>query len=160
VLKEVTMNEARGGRDRLRPEQTGATNRRSLLTLVIVGIGALLPQRARAHQGDPASDAEPAATLPRYNDIAGAASLADLKKVGAECQVRAIRHMRSSYWVVTADGNDFDFPESDLRFKVDSSAMGPFRGSPVIMPAGQVGDRVWVFFAAPDEISTFIKHQS
>ena len=154
------MNTTRGGRDGLRREQAGATNRRSLLTLVIVGIGALLPQRARAHQSVPTSDAEPAATVPRYSDIAGAASLADLKKVGAERQVRAIRHMRSSYRVVTADGKGFDFPESDLRLKVDSSAMGPFRGRPVMMPAGQVGDRVWVFFAAPDEISAFIKHQS
>jgi hypothetical protein len=154
------MNASRGGRYGLRREQTGATNRRSLLTLVIVGIGALLPQRARAHQSVPTSDAEPAATVPRYSDIAGAASLADLKKVGAERQVRAIRHMRSSYRVVTADGNDFDFPESDLRFKVDSTAMRPFRGRPVMMPAGQVGDRAWVFFAAPEEISAFIKHQS
>ena len=68
--------------------------------------------------------------------------------------------MGSFYRVVTADGNDCDFPESDLRFKVDSSAVGPFRGRPVMMPAGQVGDRAWVFFAAPGEISAFIKHQS
>jgi hypothetical protein len=160
VLKEVTMDATRGDRDGLRREQTGATNRRSLLTLVIVGIGALLPQRGRAHQGDPTSDAEPAATLPRYSDIAGAASFTDLKKVGAERQVRAIRHMGSFYRVMTADGKGFDYPESDLRFKVDSSAMGPFRGRPVMMPAGQVGDRAWVFFAAPGEISAFIKRQS
>jgi hypothetical protein len=64
-------------------------------------------------------------------------------------------HRRSLLTLVTVD-----FLESDLRFKVDSSAMGPFRGRPVIIPAGQIGDRAWVFFASPDEISAVIKHQS
>jgi cytochrome c len=73
--------------------------------------------------------------------------------------VRAILHMRGSYRVMTADGKSVNFPESDLRLKVDSSALGPLFDKPVLMPAGMQGDRASVFFASPEEISTFIKHQ-
>jgi hypothetical protein len=154
------MSTTRAGRERMRGEWGGATHRRSLLTLVTFGIGALFSRSARADHGDPLADAGPVSTAPRFGDIAEGSSLADLKKVGAEHEVRAIRHLRRRYRVVTADGPAVDFLESDLRFKVDSSAMGPFRGRQVIIPAGQVGDRAWVFFASPDEISAFIKHQS
>lgn len=58
---------------------------------------------------------------------------------------------------MTADGQSAEFTEADLQFKVDSSPLGPRRGNPVILPAGHLGDRSWVFFAAPDEIGAFIK---
>jgi hypothetical protein len=61
---------------------------------------------------------------------------------------------------VTADGEAFYFPESDLRFKVDSSDAEPARGSPVITVAGPVGDRAWVFFSAPEEIGAFIVREA
>ncbi|HVB16784.1 MAG TPA: c-type cytochrome [Stellaceae bacterium] len=83
----------------------------------------------------------------------------DLKKLGPEHQVEAIRYCRDTYHVITADGRTADFWEANLRFKTDSSDTGPLPGKPVIMPAGMMGDRASVFFAAPDEFSTFVKDQ-
>ncbi|MDE2167752.1 MAG: c-type cytochrome [Alphaproteobacteria bacterium] len=83
----------------------------------------------------------------------------DLKKVGANQQVRAIRICRDSYFVTTADGKTTAFWEPNLRFKTDSSAVGPRPGAPVLLGAGMIGDRAFVVFAAPDEISGFIKHR-
>jgi cytochrome c len=160
MLKEITMNTTQARRDRIRREQRGVTNRRSLLALVAVGLGALASRPAESHHAVAPSDALPASTSTRAINIAERNAFPELKKVGAERQVRTIQHRGGSYRVVTADGNDFDFSESDLRFKVDSSALGPAAGRPVIMSAGEVGDRASVFFAAPDEISAFIKHQS
>jgi cytochrome c len=83
----------------------------------------------------------------------------DLKKLGAEHQVQAIRYCHDTYRVTTADGKTADFWEANLRFKTDSSDTGPLAGKPVIMPAGMQGDRASLFFAAPDEIGTFLKQQ-
>lgn len=83
----------------------------------------------------------------------------DLKKLGADHQVEAIRYCRDTYHVTTADGRSIDFWEANLRFKTDSSDTGPPPEKPVIMPAGMMGDRASVFFASPNEISGFIKHQ-
>lgn len=83
----------------------------------------------------------------------------DLKKAGPDHQVRSIRICRDSYFVTTADGKTADFWEPNLRFETDSSDLGPPKGVPAIMPAGMMGDRAAVIFAAPDEISSFIKRQ-
>lgn len=83
----------------------------------------------------------------------------DLKKAAPNRQVRAIRICRDSYFVTTVDGKTAAFWEPNLRFKTDSSALGPPKDMPVIMPAGMMGDRASVIFAAPDAISGFIKHQ-
>ena len=83
----------------------------------------------------------------------------DLKKLGPDSQVQAIRYCRDSYHVTTTDGLTSDFWEVNLRFKTDSSESGPLAGKPVILGAGMGGDRASVFFAAPEEISAFIKHQ-
>lgn len=83
----------------------------------------------------------------------------DLKKVGSDRQVRSIRICHDSYFVTTADGKTADFWEPNLRFETDSSELGPPHGTPAIMPAGMMGDRAAVIFAAPEEISVFIKPQ-
>jgi cytochrome c len=83
----------------------------------------------------------------------------DLKKVGPDRQVEAIRYCRDTYHVTTADGRTMDFWEANLRFKTDSSDTGPPPGKPAILPAGMMGDRASVFFAVPAEISRFIKQQ-
>jgi cytochrome c len=160
MLKEITMNTKQAGRDRIRREQRRVTNRRSLLALLAVGLGALLSRPARADHRVAPSDAVPASTSTRAINITERNAFPDLKKVGAKRQVRMIQHRGGPYRVETADGKHFDFSESDLRFKVDSSALGPAAGRPIIMSAGEVGDRASVFFAAPDEISAFIKHQN
>ncbi len=83
----------------------------------------------------------------------------DLKKLGPDRQVQAIRYCHDTYHVTTADGQTADFWETNLRLKTDSSETGPLPGKPAIMRAGMGVDRASVFFAAPDEIGTFIKHQ-
>ena len=88
-----------------------------------------------------------------------ASGFQDLKKLGGDRQVQAIRYCRDTYHVTTADGQTADFWEANLRFKTDSSGTGPLPGKPALMSAGMQGDRASVFFAAPEEISTFIKHQ-
>lgn len=131
---QVTRKHARGR----------GVNRRSLLALTAAGVGALFSLPARAHRGPAAHDTD---TL----------SFIDLKKVGAQHRVNTLRHTLGTYHVVTADGNHAEFSETDLRLSVDSSTLGPRRGKPVILPAGSVGDRALVFFAAPEEISAFVK---
>ncbi|MGH7032541.1 MAG: c-type cytochrome [Stellaceae bacterium] len=83
----------------------------------------------------------------------------DLKKAAPDRQVRSIRLCRDSYFVTTADSKTADFWEPNLRFETDSSDLGPPKGRPAIMPAGMMGDRAAVIFAAPGEISGFIKQQ-
>ena len=83
----------------------------------------------------------------------------DLKKLEPADQVKAIRQCRDTYHVATGDGETHDFWEPNLRFKTDSSDLGPPRGSPALLPAGMMGDRADVIFATPDEMSGFIKHE-
>lgn len=87
------------------------------------------------------------------------AGFEDLKKLGPEHQVQSIQYCHDAYQVKTADGETREFWESNLRFKTDSSDTGPLPGKPAMMPAGMGEDRASVFFAAPEEISTFIKPQ-
>src|SRR6266852_3654000 len=106
----------------------------------------------------------PAATGGQGGGMEGMMSAAtspfeDLKKLGSDHEVQAIRYCHDTYHVMTADGQSSDFWEANLRFKTDSSDAGPLSGKPVIMPAGMTGDRASVFFAAPEEMSAFIKHQ-
>ncbi|NUZ08414.1 c-type cytochrome [Piscinibacter koreensis] len=82
---------------------------------------------------------------------------ADLKAAPAEGQVTAIKHCADTYTVSTADGKNNKVWEFNLRFKTDSSRLGPTPGKPVIVGAGMQGDRASVVFAAPGEISRFIK---
>jgi hypothetical protein len=56
-----------------------------------------------------------------------------------------------------ADGKTRAFWERNLRFMTDSSKDGPERGAPAIMPAGMMGDRASVIFAAPEEINKLIE---
>jgi cytochrome c len=50
-----------------------------------------------------------------------------------------------------------DYWERNLRFKTDSSEIGPVKGAPAIIGAGMAGDRASVIFSAPEEISGWIK---
>lgn len=83
----------------------------------------------------------------------------NLKNVGPEHQVTAIRYCRDTYHVTTADGKTADFWEANLRLKTDSGELGPPEGRPAILPAGMMGDRASLFFAKPGEISGFIEHK-
>jgi cytochrome c len=81
----------------------------------------------------------------------------DLGKAPPEGQVRSLSHCNDTYTVTTADGKVNKVWEYNLRLKTDSSSLGPRPGKPVIIGAGMHGDRASVVFAAPDEISGFIR---
>ncbi len=81
----------------------------------------------------------------------------NLKQLKPAEQVKAIRQCRDTYRVATGDGETHDFWELNLRFKTDSSDLGPPSGSPALLSAGMLGDRADVVFAKPEEMSSFIK---
>ena len=81
----------------------------------------------------------------------------DLKKAPPQGQVAAITHCGDSYSIKTADGKTSKVWEFNLRFKTDSSPLGPQRGKPVIVGAGMQGDRASVVFSSPTEIGGFVK---
>ena len=86
----------------------------------------------------------------------GGGDLPDLKLLGREHRVTAVRQCADGYDVVTADGRIANFWETNLRFKTDSSDLGPKPGQPVIVGAGMMGDRASIVVAAPAEISPLI----
>jgi cytochrome c len=81
----------------------------------------------------------------------------NLKDLEPAKQVKAITHCRDTYRVTTADGKTRAFWERNLRFMTDSSKDGPEKEVPAIMPAGMMGDRAAVIFAAPEEIAKMIE---
>ena len=80
-----------------------------------------------------------------------------LKQMTPPQQVTAIRYCGDTYSVTTGTGETQQFWERNLRFKTDSSADGPPKGRPALLPAGMMGDRASVIFADPAEISAFIQ---
>jgi cytochrome c len=83
----------------------------------------------------------------------------DLKKAPATAQVRSIKHCGDTYTIETADGKSEKIWEFNLRFKTDSSSLGPAPGKPVALGAGMQGDRGSIIFASPKEISETIRQQ-
>lgn len=90
-------------------------------------------------------------------DSTGGSRLVDLGNRNANQQVAAIRYCGDAYKVTLGTGETYTFWEFNLRFKTDSSEKGPARGKPVILPSGMQGDRAFVIFADPAEISDFIR---
>ncbi len=83
--------------------------------------------------------------------------LQDLKTVDSGRRVTSIRYCGDTYRVTTADGKTLPFWEFNLRFKTDSSDKGPPKGRPVLLRASMQGDRMFVIFADPAEITAFIR---
>lgn len=83
----------------------------------------------------------------------------NLKELGLNNQITAITHCADTYQVSTANGETHPFWEFNIRFKSDSSENGPPAGKPVIIPGGMRGDRAFVIFRSPQEISPFIKRR-
>jgi cytochrome c len=81
----------------------------------------------------------------------------NLKTIEPENRVQAISYCRDTYRITTADGKLHAFWERNLRIKTDSSENGPQKGAPALVGAGMMGDRADAIFAAPGEISAFIK---
>ena len=72
-------------------------------------------------------------------------------------QIETITYCDGTYRVTTKKGTPIDYPEFDLRFKTDSTSNGPPPGTPVVINAGMRGDRGFVVFSTPGDISAFIK---
>jgi cytochrome c len=81
----------------------------------------------------------------------------DLKQAPPEGQVTSLKHCGDTYAVVTGDGKTQKVWEFNLRFKTDTSKLGPAAGKPVAVGAGMQGDRASIVFASPSEISKFIR---
>ena len=81
----------------------------------------------------------------------------NLKSLEPSMQVKAISYCHDAYRVTTADGRTRAFWERNLRLKTDSGKDGPEGGAPALVPAGMMGDRADVIFAAPAEISRTIE---
>ena len=125
---------------------------------------ALVPGNTMSFRGLPEakSRAELIAYLKTASQGTGAAAaksrgLPDLKTAPPEARVTALRHCGDSYFVTTADGATTPIWEFNLRFKTDSSTEGPAEGAPVLLGAGMRGDRAYIVFSHPEEISNFIK---
>lgn len=81
----------------------------------------------------------------------------NLKSLDPNMQVKAITYCHDTYRVTTADGKSRAFWERNLRMNTDSGKDGPQSGAPALVPAGMMGDRADVIFAAPAEISKTIE---
>ncbi len=86
-----------------------------------------------------------------------AGTLPDLKTVPPGHQVKAIRYCGDTYRVTTHTGEARPIWEFNLRFKTDSSARGPKPGVPALLRASMRGDRFFIIFSDPKEISAFIQ---
>lgn len=83
-------------------------------------------------------------------------SPSDLKHVGKERRVTAIRRCGDAYYVTMELGHTVPYWEFNLRFKTDSSPNGPEHGKPVLAPAGMQGDRAQVVFKDLDDLKRFL----
>jgi cytochrome c len=87
----------------------------------------------------------------------GGGRVPNLKSLESNMQVKTITYCHDTYRVTTADGKTRAFWERNLRLKTDSGTDGPQSGAPALVPAGMMGDRADVIFAAPEEISKMIE---
>lgn len=85
--------------------------------------------------------------------------LMNLKELPSERTVKAVRYCERKYHVTTAAGDILEFPEFNLRFKTDAGELGPRPGSPGLLHAGMMGDRAFLVFADPGEISGYIERK-
>lgn len=86
-----------------------------------------------------------------------AARRLDLRKAPPEGQVRSITLCKDTYTVETADGHREKVAEANLRFRTDSSELGPAPGKPVAIGAARNEEGGVVVFASPAEIGRFIR---
>jgi len=86
-----------------------------------------------------------------------AGTLPDLKALPPAQQVKVIRYCGDTYQVTIHTGQARPIWEFNLRFKTDSSARGPKPGVPALLRANMSGDRFFVIFSDPKDISAFIQ---
>ncbi|MGH9699761.1 MAG: c-type cytochrome [Candidatus Acidiferrales bacterium] len=84
-------------------------------------------------------------------------TMVDMRAAPPEGRVTRLEYCGDTYTVTTADGKRAKIWEFNLRFKSDSSSRGPFPGKPVVIGASMRGDRAFIVFASPMEISPFVQ---
>jgi cytochrome c len=104
-----------------------------------------------------ASSAQQGASMGGMGGMMGGGQVPDLKNLDPAARVQEITYCKDTYTVTTANGQTRKFWERNLRLKTDASGDGPEKNAPALVGAGMVGDRADVIFAAPEEISGFIK---
>jgi cytochrome c len=124
-------------------------------TRVRVDLLAFLKEATKP--GAPQQTAQQGGMMGGMGGMMGGGPDPNLKKLEPGIQVKAITYCHDTYRVTTADGKTRAFWERNLRFKTDSSKDGPEKDAPAIMPAGMMGDRAAVIFAAPEEIAKMIE---
>jgi cytochrome c len=87
----------------------------------------------------------------------GGGQVPNLKNLDPAARVQEITYCKDTYTITTANGQMRKFWERNLRLKTDASGDGPAKNAPALIAAGMVGDRADLIFAAPEEISGFIK---
>lgn len=100
--------------------------------------------------------AEGKAPPARAGGMMGAGPKSDLKHAGKDLRVTAIRHCGDAYHVTTEAGRTTPFWEFNLRFKTDSSPLGPEPGKPVLAKQGMQGDRAQLVFSGLDDLKRFL----
>ena len=85
--------------------------------------------------------------------------MVNLKDPPPELKVESVRYSKGQYFVSTAAGDILEFPELNLRIKTDVSDKGPLSGKPALAPVGMMGDRAFLVFAQPGEISGYINNE-
>lgn len=88
----------------------------------------------------------------------GQREMTNLKALSPERAVQAVRYCKGQYLVSTAAGDVLAFSEFNLRIKTDISDKGPAEGKPALIPAGMMGDRAFLVFTEPAEISGYIEN--
>ena len=99
-----------------------------------------------------APGAPPRDDIPKLHE-----KMLDLKAAGPATRIASIGLCRDTYAVKMENGTMLLFWEPNLRFKTDSSILGPTPSKPVLVPTGMQGDRSYAIFASPEEISGFVK---
>jgi cytochrome c len=90
-------------------------------------------------------------------EMMGGGQVPNLKNPDPAVRVQAISYCKDTYTIATANGQTRKFWERNIRLKTDSSSDGPEKNAPSLVPAGMMGDRADIIFAAPSEISGFIQ---
>jgi cytochrome c len=88
--------------------------------------------------------------------LAQPASPTPLRNLVDDQVVQSIVYCRGEYALTLASGAQRRYPELNLRFKTDSSRLGPDAGRPALLPAGMRGDRAQVIFAGLEDLKRFL----
>lgn len=132
--------------------------------LAVVAILAALAGVAAVHaQTQPPDRRGPGEMMPRGEGgmmgggRMGQREMANLKQLPPERTVQAVKYCKGQYFVSTAAGDVLEFSEFNLRIKTDFSDKGPVQGKPALLPAAMMGDRAFLVFSDPTEISRYVE---